>query len=312
MAFINNLQNFIMNHPAEASIIVSTMTAFPFFIYYVIKKVIPTYRLYKTFRKPKTFEYNLVSIGSEGTPFVTGFIKENPRSKVVVVKSSNSSKVRSDFTPQQVAQSSIDFLSGEPVIISPFEIALNGKIITAENILIATGANSNVPDFPGLEKISFYTPSSIWSLSVAPNRLLILGENQIACEFAQNYHDRGSAVTVATSHPSLLVNEETHVCDYVLKNLSQQKITVLLQAALGKFETTPAGSIAVFDQLGQDLWVQFDVALICLGDVPNTVGIGLEKLEIPLNPDGTIKVDSSLRTNYPTIFACGKAAGISE
>lgn len=308
MDLIATLQDFIQDNPIETLLIFSLVTSLPFFFYYISKKHVPVYKLYKAFKKPKKFDYNLISIGPDGTQFITNFIKNNPKAKIVVVKNNKIMKTQSHFTPSDVAKASIDFLSGDAKLISPYEVALNGKIIAAKNILIATGASSNTPDFIGVEKVSHYTPTTIWTLSDAPKKLLILGGNQVACEFAQTYAERESEVTLATALPRLLPDEDYLVGDYILKNLTQQKINVLLSARIEKFEKTSTQSIAVFDKDNADLLVEFDVVLFCLGEIPNTSNIGLERLEIPLNPDGTIKVDSSLRTNYPTIYACGKAA----
>ncbi|MBC7467391.1 MAG: NAD(P)/FAD-dependent oxidoreductase [Bdellovibrio sp.] len=308
MDLSNVIQNFILDRPVETLLIFSIVTSLPFFIYYVSKKYVSEYRLYKGFKKPKKFDYNLISIGPDGTQFITNFIKNNPKAKIVVVKNNKTMKAQSHLTPSDVAKASIDFLSGDPKIISPYEISLNGKTISAKNILIATGASSNTPDFIGVDKIAHYTPTTIWTLPEAPKKLLILGDNQTACEFAQTYAERESEVTLATALHRLLPDEDELVGEYILKNLAQQKITVLLNARLEKFEKTNAQSIAVFDKDDADLLIEFDVVLFCLGEIPNTAHIGLERLEIPLNPDGTIKVDSSLRTNYPTIYACGKAA----
>jgi len=308
MDVIVQFQNFILSRPVEALLLFSVATSLPFFAYYLYKKVLPSYRLYKAFKKPKKFDYNLISIGPDGTQFITNFIKHNPKAKVVVIKNNKSYKTQSHFTPNDVAKASIDFLTGDARIISPYEIVVNGKILSSKNILIATGATSNRPDFLGVEKVAHYTPNTIWTLSEVPNRMLILGDNQTACEFAQTYAERGSQVTLATPQNRLLSDEDDLVGDYIFQNLLQQKINILLNARLEKFEKTKDASIAVFDKDNSDLLVEFDVALFSLGDIPNTAGIGLEKLDIPLNPNGTIKVDSALRTNYPTIYACGKAA----
>lgn len=306
------LFDFLSARPIEILLLISLITSLPFFYYYFKKKMAPVYQLYRGFKKPKTFDYDLISIGPDGTAFITHFIKKNPKARILVVRSTKSTQRKSHLSPEAVAKAKVDFLSGDPTLLSPFEVSLSGKIFSAENILLAIGAESNVPDFIGLEKVRYYTPTTIWSFSEVPKRILILGENQMACEWAQTYAERGSEVTLASSQTRLLPDEEIHICEFVYKNLTQQKIVVLLNARLEKFEKTAQQDIAIFEYQKSDLDVAFDVVLLCLGDIPNTTQVGLERLDILLNPDGTIKVDSSLRTNYPTIFACGKAAGIMD
>jgi pyruvate/2-oxoglutarate dehydrogenase complex dihydrolipoamide dehydrogenase (E3) component len=235
-------------------------------------------------------------------------MKENPLAKVVVVKNSKGLQTQSQFSPNDLSLSRIDFVTGEAEIISPYEISVNGKIFAARNLLIATGAAANIPEFEGVRSVKYFTLDSLWQLSEAPRRLLVIGENLAACNLAQTYSERGSKVTLVTSETRLLQDEDKTVGEYILSNLAQQDVTVVQHAFLQRFATTKDLSLAFFDHDGNDLVIEFDVVLFALGEVPNTGRIGLEKLEIPLNPDGTILVDSSLRTNYPTIFACGKVA----
>lgn len=311
MEFLSPLQEYIVLNQITSLLIAFALVSLPFVAYYFYQNQITKYRLYKKHTKPKHFDYDLISLGPDGTPFISDFIKTHPKAKVVIVKASKNSKQQSYFTPSEVAKSSIDFFTGEPKLISPYEVALNGKILSAENILIATGATANIPDFVGLEKVRYYSPTTISNLEDIPQKLLILGENQMACHFAQNYTNLGSEVTLVSAMPRLLLDESFSVGDAIYQNLIQQNISVFLEARTEKFERTNQKFIAIFDKDGADLSIEFDVALFCLGDIPNTSDIGLERLEIPLNSNGTISVDSKLRTNYPTIYACGKAASYS-
>jgi len=55
--------------------------------------------------------------------------------------------------------------------------------------------------------------------------------------------------------------------------------------------------------------VSFDKVLVALGRKANTEKLGLENLDIELNPNGTVTVDEYLRSRYPNIYACGDVAG---
>ena len=45
--------------------------------------------------------------------------------------------------------------------------------------------------------------------------------------------------------------------------------------------------------------------LVCVGRVPNTQGLGLEKAGVKVNQRGFVEVDANLRTNKPHIYAIG-------
>ncbi len=48
----------------------------------------------------------------------------------------------------------VDCETGEATIRSPWEVEVNGKVITTRNIVIATGARPSVPNIPGIENLT--------------------------------------------------------------------------------------------------------------------------------------------------------------
>src|SRR5207344_1485090 len=51
-------------------------------------------------------------------------------------------------------------------------------------------------------------------------------------------------------------------------------------------------------------------ALMCVGSVPNTAGLGLEHVGIDLDEQGYIPVDRVSRTTVPSIYAAGDCTGV--
>jgi len=69
----------------------------------------------------------------------------------------------------------VECISGDAKIISPWEVEVNGKILTTKNITIATGASPFVPPIPGINEVEILTSNNLWQLKILPSKLVVLG-----------------------------------------------------------------------------------------------------------------------------------------
>ena len=90
----------------------------------------------------------------------------------------------------------VDCLSGHARLVSPWEVEVDGEQLSAEKIIIATGASPIVPPIPGLDQMDPLTSENLWQLESLPRRLLIVGGGAIGCELAQAFQRLGSQVTL--------------------------------------------------------------------------------------------------------------------
>ena len=65
--------------------------------------------------------------------------------------------------------------TGEAKIFSPYEVLVDGKVLTTRNIVIATGARPYIPSIEGIENVEFLTSDTIWDIRKQPKKLLVLG-----------------------------------------------------------------------------------------------------------------------------------------
>src|SRR5690606_2559175 len=90
----------------------------------------------------------------------------------------------------------VECIQGAANIRSPYEVEVNGRILTTKNIVVATGASPLVPEIPGLKEIPYLTSENLWELRELPTRLVVLGGGPIGCELAQSFARFGTQVTV--------------------------------------------------------------------------------------------------------------------
>ena len=105
----------------------------------------------------------------------------------------------------------VDCVSGHARLISPWVVEVDGRQISAEKIILATGARPIVPPIPGLDQVEPLTSENLWQLDRLPQRLLIVGGGAIGCELAQAFQRLGSQVTLVEMQSQLLPRDDRHV-----------------------------------------------------------------------------------------------------
>ena len=213
---------------------------------------------------------------------------------------------------ERYRQLGVDVVQGHAKIISPWEVDIDGKVLTTRAIVIATGARPFVPPIPGLEEVGYLTSDTLWSLTTLPKRLVVLGGGPIGCELAQAFARLGSQVTQVEKFSRLLGREDTEVSELIEQALAADGVTVLTgqQAMRCKRERDGARTLVLqHTDTMHETDIAFDVLLCAVGRVARTEGFGLEALGIPTTQKKTIDTDPWLQTLYPNIYACGDVAG---
>ncbi len=210
---------------------------------------------------------------------------------------------------ERYSQLGVECMTGEAKIISPYEVQVNGKVLTTKNIIIATGARPAIPPIEGIEEVDYLTSDTVWNIREKPERLLVLGGGPIGSELAQAFCRLGCQVTQVQRRERLLPREDPEITQMVLESFQQDGIDVLLKHTPKRFFKKDGKDFLECEHEGQRVEIGFDKVLIALGRKANTTGFGLEELGVELTPRKTIQVDEYMRTNYPNIYACGDVAG---
>ncbi|MFT5226335.1 MAG: pyruvate/2-oxoglutarate dehydrogenase complex dihydrolipoamide dehydrogenase (E3) component [Polaribacter sp.] len=203
----------------------------------------------------------------------------------------------------------VDVVTGEAKITSPWSVEVNGKTITAKNIVIATGARPFVPPIKGIELVDYYTSNNLWELRVKPEKLVVLGGGPIGTELTQAFGRLNVSVTQIEMAPRILLREDEEVSQLVQSRLMDEGVNVLVNHKAKQFVKRDDKDILITEHNGNDVEIEFDTLIVAVGRAANTAGFGLEALGVRLNPNKTIEVNEYLQTNIPTILACGDVAG---
>jgi len=177
----------------------------------------------------------------------------------------------------------------------------SGKTVTADKILIATGARPLMPDLPGIEHA--ISSNETFHLERLPKRIVIAGGGYIANEFAGIFHQFGSQVTLVNRSDVLLRGYDQQVVDRLIQIAIRKGIEFKFHATIEEISKSGDGSLHV-RMTGCDDF-DADAVLFAVGRRPNVENLGCKAAGVEVGEKGEIKVDEDNRTNVHSIFAVG-------
>ncbi len=211
---------------------------------------------------------------------------------------------------QRYSSLGVECITGEAQILSPYEVKVNGKVLTTKNIVVATGARPLVPKIPGLELIKPLTSDNIWNLREQPKKLVVLGGGPIGCELAQSFGRLGTNVTLIEMSNRIMAREDVDVSTLVTESFQKEGVRILTSHKALRIENALGVTRLICETDGKEVAIEFDQILLALGRRANVTGFGLEELGVEISGRGTIVADEFLRTtNFPNIYVCGDVTG---
>jgi dihydrolipoamide dehydrogenase len=187
--------------------------------------------------------------------------------------------------------------------------AADGKKETVEtkNIVIATG--SDVARLRGItiDEKRIVSSTGALGLPKVPEKLLVVGAGVIGLELGSVWRRLGSQVQVVEFLDRILPGMDLDVAKSFQRLLQKQGITFRLSSKVTAVDASGAKLKASVEPAagGAPETIEADVALIAIGRVPYTEGLGLEAAGVKLDERRRIAVDAHFATNVPGIYAIG-------
>ena len=184
----------------------------------------------------------------------------------------------------------------------------SGLRLQAEKIIICTGGVSRRLAVPGFELTA--THSDAWGLTSVPPSMLVIGGGATGAQVASIFNAFGSRVQLFQAGPRILPTEDEDVSSAVAAAFRESGMVVREGfGAIESFERTPRGVRMIFSKDGVRDSAEAALAVVAVGWVANTAGLGLAMAGVETDHRGFIRVDAYLRTSAPHIFAAGDITG---
>jgi dihydrolipoamide dehydrogenase len=185
----------------------------------------------------------------------------------------------------------------------------NGQVgvLKADVVLMATGASPRVLPNAEPDGERILTWRQLYDLPELPEHLVIVGSGVTGAEFCNAYTELGVTVTVVASRDQILPHEDSDAAAVLEEVFAERGVTLVKNARASSVLRTDGG---VKVTMADGRVVEGSHALMTVGSVPNTAGLGLERVGVELGPGNYIPVDRVSRTAASGIYAAGDCTGL--
>lgn len=199
----------------------------------------------------------------------------------------------------------VTLIEGTARFVGDKVLDVEGRRITAPNVLVAAGSRPTVPPIVGLMETGFRTSDSIMRLDALPARLGIIGGGYIAVEMGHVFAGLGSQVSIFNRSETLLrVHDEEIAARFTQVFSARPNVDVHLGHLPTRIERRD-GAIVVHCA-GEEVVV--DELLVATGREPNSDLLDVEMGGLECHRHGTVMVDEYLRTSVEGVWAIGDIA----
>ena len=205
-----------------------------------------------------------------------------------------------------LADRGIDLIRGHGRLAGVGAVEVDGARYTAENIVVANGADPFVPPIPGLRELEgLWGTREATSMKAVPRRLLVLGGGAAGVELAQVVRRLGGEVTLVEVADRLLAREPAPLGAAVAEVLRRDGIDVLVGISVAAARRDGQDYVM---ELGDGRELRGDRLLVATGRRPRVADIGLDTVGVEYDEHG-IHVDARMRAGE-RLWAIGDITGI--
>ncbi len=181
------------------------------------------------------------------------------------------------------------------------------SVYDADVVLIATGASPRELPTARPDGERILTWRQLYDLDALPEHLIVVGSGVTGAEFVHAYTELGVDVTVVASRDQILPYEDADAAEVLERIFAERGVELVKNARADSVVRTDSGVLVT---LADGRTVEGSHALMTIGSVPNTGGLGLDRVGIELGPGNYLKVDRVSRTKVSNIYAAGDCTGL--
>ncbi|MGH9000189.1 MAG: FAD-dependent oxidoreductase [Acidimicrobiia bacterium] len=212
-------------------------------------------------------------------------------------------------------QLGVEYILNAPAtVIDNHTVEVAGERFTARNLVLATGARTLPPAIPGLERRGVYDfASMLEDLDYEPSRCVIIGGSKVAIEYGSFFQAAGIQTTILTRSP-LMATQSLHHVDHDLRHYVVEGMRVRGIEILDGVEPTEilgdgkASGVRFRNAAGAEEVRDCDFVFVATGERAMSQPY-VDALGVEVDERMNIKVDWTMRTSVPDVYAVGDLIG---
>lgn len=203
-----------------------------------------------------------------------------------------------------------EVIPGTARFTAPHQMEVDGRPLPADRYLIATGAAAWIP--PMLGGIDYLTSTSALQLGEVPSDLVVIGANAIGLELGQLFLHLGSQVTFVEALPRVAPFEEPEISAALAAHLESLGARILTGATVTRAGGEGTRSRLEVEIRGETSRLEAGRVLVATGRRARSDGLGLDRAGVELDAGGRVRVDGTMATANPRVFAAGDVTDLPQ
>jgi pyruvate/2-oxoglutarate dehydrogenase complex dihydrolipoamide dehydrogenase (E3) component len=204
----------------------------------------------------------------------------------------------------------VRMLAGTARLKGPHEVVVDTADgiteLRADAVLLSTGSRPRVPDWAEVDGDRVLTTREAYPPPVLPEHLVVVGSGVTGVEFVHMFSSYGSRVSLLVSRSQVLPNKDPEVAAALEEDFLRRGVTLLKGARATGIDRDDDG-VAVRCEDGR--LVPGTHALLAIGSLPNTEGLGLDAAGVELDGGGYVPINQHCQSNVPHVYAAGDVSG---
>lgn len=202
-------------------------------------------------------------------------------------------------------------IRGSGRMVGPHEIVAEtaeGTInVEADAILLSTGSRARIPDWAEPDGDRVLITRDAYPPKQLPDHLVVIGSGVTGVEFVSMFSAFGCDVTLIVSRQQVLPQKDPEVAAALETEFLNRGVKLFKGARAEGIERTDDGGVRVICDDGRV--AQGSHALLAIGSIPNSEGLGCEAAGVEVNEWGYIDINHHCVTNVPHVYAAGDLSG---
>jgi dihydrolipoamide dehydrogenase len=196
-------------------------------------------------------------------------------------------------------------LEGAHQVVAETESGL--EELEADAILISTGSRPRVPAWAEPDGDRVLTTRQAYPPKTMPDHLVVIGSGVTGVEFVHMFSSFGAGVTLIVSRQQVLPNKDAEVAAALEEELLRRGVRLFKGARAEGIDLSDEGGVAV--RVDDGRVAKGSHALLAIGSVPNSDGLGLEAAGVEVDPAGYIPINHHCQSNIGHVYAAGDVSG---
>ncbi len=245
-----------------------------------------------------------------------GLESENPHvdTDALTTRIGSISSSMRDNVKELLESQRVRMIRGVGRFTGPHTIEVDGadgvETIEFDAALVSTGSRPRIPDWCQPDGERILTTRDCYPPKEWPDSVTIVGSGVTGVEFVHMFSSFGSKVTLVVSRQQVLPGKDPEVASVLEQEFMKRGVKLVMGARAEAIDR-------VSDEHGEGVIVRCDdgrairssAAVLAIGSVPNTDGVGLDAAGVEVDAGGYVGINHHCVTNVKHIYAAGDISG---